>query len=154
MQIFCWQSTHPHAGGTAIREGAELTEISNMGVVLLSCITLNGTTRARAISSCSLLRTHWRSAEPFTAVIDSAACSSFTRESRNFFDHTRWLKQCRTHFQPWNGRRESFLVSGRHENSFRLGCGRELHLRHPIQRWQTVLPHLRHPQRHTPNLVA
>jgi hypothetical protein len=51
-----------------------------MGVVLLSCIILNGTTRVRAIFSSSPRQTHSRSAKPFAVETGSAAYSSFIPE--------------------------------------------------------------------------
>ncbi|MCU1257651.1 MAG: hypothetical protein JWO80_536 [Bryobacterales bacterium] len=84
LATFYETGMQPHCPAMPWMPGiADFTTISNMGVVLLSCTILNGTTRARTISSCSPLRTYRRSAGQCAAVIDSAACLSFTPESRD-----------------------------------------------------------------------
>ena len=69
---------HPHCPAMPWMPGiANLAEIPNMGVVLLSCITPKGTTKARPTSCCFLSLFH-RSMieEAFDARSDWVGCSS------------------------------------------------------------------------------
>ena len=65
---------------------ADLTEVSNMGVALLSCVIPNEIIKARGISSCSLLRL-WRPPrleEVSAAANASAVCFGTTQRQLDY----------------------------------------------------------------------
>jgi hypothetical protein len=80
--MFYETGMQPHCPAMPWMPGiADFRTIPNMGVVLLSCIILNATTKVKAIFSSSLQWTYRRNAGPFTVATDWVACSSFTPES-------------------------------------------------------------------------
>src|SRR6516165_9944295 len=93
---------HPHCPAVPrMPRIADFTDVGNMGVVLLSCITENATTKARATFCYShVARCRRRIAGPRSAVTNASAVFSSTTTERphEFFDYMgcppRWRRSC------------------------------------------------------------
>jgi hypothetical protein len=80
---------HPHCPAMPRMPGiANLAEIPNMGVVLLSCIIPSATTKARETRCSSLPRWGNRLAEVSAAASASAICFDIIAAPLEYFDHT------------------------------------------------------------------
>src|SRR5215813_656385 len=82
---------HPYCPTVPWMPGiADLTEISNMGAVLLSCITKNAITKARTTFCSSLPRPRLSPAADVASVVEnaSAAYSGTTAAPHEYFDQS------------------------------------------------------------------
>ena len=84
---------HPHFPVVPWVPGiADSTELPNMGVVLLSCITENATTKARATFCCSHVAKCRRGSEGHRSAVTNASAvfsSTTTERPHEFFGYTR-----------------------------------------------------------------
>src|SRR4029434_8440587 len=83
---------HPHCPAVPwMPRIPDFTDVSNMGVVLLSCITENGTTKARATFCCSHVAKCRRGSEGHRSDVTNASAvfsSTTTERPHEFFGYT------------------------------------------------------------------